>query len=100
MTLEQLLAYYDSLLQEESKQVTEPMQINEERWKEADALVTESVKLECKIAPSEQAEIEALEQELAELEESKKADKEAFDVIKEQVELQQAKVVASEEERI
>ena len=53
MTLEQLLAYHDTLLEEESKQVTEPMQISEERWKEADALVTESVKLECKLAPFE-----------------------------------------------
>ena len=47
MTYEQLLAYHDSLVEEESMQVTEPIRINEERWKEADALVTKSVKLEC-----------------------------------------------------
>ena len=78
MSLEQLADYYDKLLQQESEQVTEPIKVAKERWKEADALVMDSVRLECQIAPNVEAEVEALEKELEDLEESKKSDKEAF----------------------
>ena len=48
--------------------------------------------------PSLQAEIDALENELAELEETKKADKEKYEEVKEQVESHTAKLLTIDTE--